>query len=152
MRVIHRVPDKFTSSRHVHKFTTKNRSRWISFDFVHDTFTSSRLVRDSLTTVVRDLFTTDFYSRHIRDRFTTRSNSSVAGDLANLRSECRHVILRHPTSSCDSTSQTEIFSWCRSKADFVGDVFISWIIFNVTSLPHDSFVTRSRQLSFTNES
>jgi hypothetical protein len=80
MRVIHRVPDTLT---------TKNRSRWISFNFVRDTVT------------------TDFYSRLVRDRFTTRSNmldlvmnlsrtsrevGSVAGDLANLRPECRHVI------------------------------------------------------------
>jgi hypothetical protein len=46
-------------SRQVYKyesFTTKNRSRWISFNFVRDTFT------------------TEFYSRLVRDRFTTRSN------------------------------------------------------------------------------
>jgi hypothetical protein len=61
MRVIHRVPDKFTTrSRQAHDtFTTKNRSQWISFNFVRDTFTTcSRLVRDS--------FTTDFYSRLVR--------------------------------------------------------------------------------------
>jgi hypothetical protein len=42
LRVIHRVPNKFTTrSRHVHdKFTTKTHSRWISFNFVRDTFTT----------------------------------------------------------------------------------------------------------------
>jgi hypothetical protein len=50
-----------TSSRHVHdKFTTKNRSRWISFNFVCDTFTTcSRLVHDSFATRSRQISTQD---------------------------------------------------------------------------------------------
>jgi hypothetical protein len=51
MRVIHRVPDKFTiRSRQAHDtFTTKNRSRWISFNFVRDSFTT-----DSYSILVRE--------------------------------------------------------------------------------------------------
>jgi hypothetical protein len=70
-------------SRQVYdSFTTKNHSRWISFNFVRDTFTScSRLVRDSFTTyfysrLVR-ILSVDHLQRHVitsrlvRDTFTT---------------------------------------------------------------------------------
>jgi hypothetical protein len=42
--------------------------------------------------------------------------------------------------------EVDVGSVHRNKADSVGDVFFQWIIFNVTSLPHDSFATRSRHL------
>jgi hypothetical protein len=57
MRVIHRVPDKFTiRSRQAHDtFTTKADCRWISFNFVCVTFTTcSRLVRDRLYVLVKN--------------------------------------------------------------------------------------------------
>jgi hypothetical protein len=72
-------------SRQVYdSFTTKNHSRWISFSFGRDTFmTCSRLVHN------RFLLATG--SRQDQT-WTSREVGSVAGDLANLRPECRHVI------------------------------------------------------------
>jgi hypothetical protein len=72
MRVIHRVPDKFTTrSRQAHDtFTTKNRSRWISFNFVRDTFTTcSRLVRASRS---RQISTHDSFATRLKTCWSCR--------------------------------------------------------------------------------
>jgi hypothetical protein len=125
------------SLRLIHdKLTTKNRSQ-CSFNFVQDSFT------------------TDFYLRFVRDRFMTRSNMFVAneswsrlccgqfGQSTSRMPSCDfYAIRRHHMI----LQQAKTFSWRRNKADSVGDVFFRWIIFNVTSLPHDSFATHSWQL------
>jgi hypothetical protein len=151
MRVIHRVRDKFTTrSRQAHDtFTTKNRSQWIGFNFVsfatrsllvHDRFlltTCSRQVHDKIKH--RELVVNALWSRLCCRRFGQSTSRMPSCDFYAVRRH-PHVIL-----------QAKIVSWRRNKADSVGELFFWWIIFNVTSLPHDSFATRSRQLSTTNE-
>jgi hypothetical protein len=69
MRVIHRVPDKFmTRSRQAHDtFTTRSRQKIAAGG-------SASILSATRSRLVRDSFTTDFYSRLVRDRFNTRSN------------------------------------------------------------------------------
>jgi hypothetical protein len=120
--------------------------------------TSLRLVHEKKSPPVDQL---QFCPRQIftHDSFTTRSNIY---DLVVNMSWSRLCCMRFGQSksrmpSCDSYAvrhhhvilQTKTFSWRRNKADYVGDVFFRWIIINVMSLPHDSFTTCSRQLSWT---
>jgi hypothetical protein len=110
------VYDSFTtSSRHVHN---KNCSRWISFNFVCD------------------LFTTDFYSRLVRDNLsrTSREVGSVAGDLANLCPECHHVIFT--PSSRDCTSQDLLMTSKQSR--------LCWrrIFFSGSAVAKESYTCR----------
>jgi hypothetical protein len=125
MRVIHWVPDKFTTrSRQAHDtFTTKNRSRWISFNFVRYTF-----MTDFYSRLVRELVANESWSRLCCRRFGQSMSRMLSCDFYAVRRH--HVIL-----------QAKTFSWCRHKADSVGDIFFRWIIFNITSLHHDSFTT-----------
>jgi hypothetical protein len=141
MQVIHRVPNKFTThSRHVHdKLMTKNLSRWISFNFVRDTFTTrSRQIsthdsfapgtrQDKHVWSCRELIANESWSRLCCRRFGQYTSRMPSCDFYAVRRH--HVILLAKT-----------FSWRRNKADSVGDIFFRWIIFEVTSLPHDSLV------------
>jgi hypothetical protein len=125
MRVIHRVPDKFTSSRQAHDtFATKNSSRWISFNFVRDTFTTcSRQISTHVSFATRsnmfDLVANESWSRLCCRRF---------GQSTSRMPSCEfyvHDAQVLPKPSHDVETKPTLLE----------------IIFNVTSLPHDSFAT-----------
>jgi hypothetical protein len=133
---------------------------------VYDSFTtSSRHVHDKKSQPVDQL---QFCPRHVHDLFTTRSRqisanewfllttrsrqvherssrevSSVAGDLANLRPECRHASFT-PSDVITRFYKPKPSHDVETKPTLLETYFFRWIIFNVTSLPHDSFPTRSR--------
>jgi hypothetical protein len=90
--------------------------------YVNDSFTtSSRYVHDKKSQPVDQL---QFCPRHVHDRFSThdsfvtRSNmwtriGSVAGDLANLRPECRHLANLRP--ECRHVIFTSMMLKCRQN-------------------------------------
>jgi hypothetical protein len=116
--VIHRVPDKFTTSlpQVYHKFTTSSRH-------VHDK--KSQPV-DQLQFCLR--FTTDFYSRLVRDKIkhVWSCRELVANESWSRFCQLQAIwpiyvqnavmwFLRRPTSSPDSTSQNLLMTSKQSR-------------------------------------
>jgi hypothetical protein len=128
MLVIHRVPDKFTTcSRHVHKFTTKNRIRYGSASIL--SATRSRLVHH------RFLLETRSRPWQVHDKHVWSCHELVANESWSrpIDVQCRHVICT-PSDGHHVILQAKTFSWRRNKADSVGDIFFRWIISNDVSI------------------